>query len=148
VGRIGLIGYSLGASSAILSAARNQDVSAVVAVAPFACATDIWFANRPVFVPPFLMRIVLRLVELRKGIRAGSLCAEAVIGDISPRPLLIIQGVEDPYVPLEHTHRLFAAAGNPRTLWLIEGATHKTVPLLGLINRREALLSFLDAALR
>ena len=49
----------------------------------------------------------------------------ACIGRISPRPLFIVHGTGDDVVPLEHAHKLFAQAGEPKKLKVLEGAQHQ-----------------------
>ena len=148
VGSVGVIGYSLGASSAILSAASSPEIRAVVAVAPFACPKDLWYANRPLFIPVPFLEVVLRLAELQKGIRLDALCADEAARRLPPRALLLIQGTEDQYIPMEQTEKILRAAESSWTLWLIEGAGHKEVLGLGLLRRQQELLTFLEAALR
>lgn len=46
------------------------------------------------------------------------------IGRIAPRPVLIIHGTADQVVPVEMGKRLFDAAGDPRKIWLVDGADH------------------------
>ncbi|MBI4581131.1 MAG: alpha/beta hydrolase, partial [Planctomycetes bacterium] len=46
------------------------------------------------------------------------------VGRIAPRPLLIIHGTADEIVPVEMARRLHAAAGDPKELWLVDGADH------------------------
>jgi hypothetical protein len=43
---------------------------------------------------------------------------------ISPIPLLIVHGDQDPYFPLDHAEQLYAAARDPKELWLIPGFGH------------------------
>jgi len=50
--------------------------------------------------------------------------AENVIGQISPIPLLLIQGDADAVVDVSHAHRLFAAAREPKQLWIVPGGHH------------------------
>jgi dipeptidyl aminopeptidase/acylaminoacyl peptidase len=47
-----------------------------------------------------------------------------LIGDISPRPLLIIGESDDPEIPSSMTQALFGAAREPKSLWFIRGAQH------------------------
>ena len=49
--------------------------------------------------------------------------AEAV-ADVSPIPLLIIHGDQDPIVPSHHGQRLFELAREPKQLWMVPGAGH------------------------
>jgi uncharacterized protein len=46
------------------------------------------------------------------------------VADISPIPLLIIQGDHDPIVPVEHGRRLFDLAREPKELWIVPEGGH------------------------
>ncbi|HEY0716856.1 MAG TPA: alpha/beta fold hydrolase [Streptosporangiaceae bacterium] len=39
-------------------------------------------------------------------------------------PLLVVHGDRDPYFPVEHAHRIFRAARDPKELWLVPGFGH------------------------
>ena len=39
-------------------------------------------------------------------------------------PVLIVNGTQDSYTPIEDARALFAAASNPKELWAVEGAGH------------------------
>ncbi|RZS90779.1 alpha/beta hydrolase family protein [Motilibacter rhizosphaerae] len=43
---------------------------------------------------------------------------------IAPRPLLVVHGDRDRYFPLDHAEALYAAAGDPRELWVEHGYGH------------------------
>jgi len=43
---------------------------------------------------------------------------------ISPVPLLIVHGDQDGYFPVEHAQQIYAAAREPRELWVIQGFGH------------------------
>ncbi len=145
---VGVIGYSVGASSALLSAARNPDIEAVVAVAPFASALEVWAANRPAFFPPLALDWTRRVVEWRKGISLTAMDLGRLIPRIAPRPLLLVHGTHDERIPLSQVQRLFTAAGQPKSLWLIPNATHGSVRTYGLETRMAEVIAFFDEALR
>ncbi|MEW6331313.1 MAG: alpha/beta hydrolase [Pseudomonadota bacterium] len=46
------------------------------------------------------------------------------VADVSPIPLLIIHGDQDPIVPVHHAQRLFELAREPKRLWIVEGGSH------------------------
>jgi alpha-beta hydrolase superfamily lysophospholipase len=148
LGPIGVIGHSAGAVSGILSAARNPEIGAVVAVAPFTCVDEVWATNRPTVVPQPLLDLTLRLAEMRKGFDRRSVCTLDAVHLIAPRPLLIIHGTQDQRITQEQVHRLFAAAEEPKSLWLVEGASHNSVrdPMLDQLMPK--VIAFLDNALR
>ncbi len=147
VGPIALVGHSVGAVSAILSAARNPLVSAVIAVAPFPSVRDVWDTSRPELVPPFVLDWALWAAEKRRGFDREEIVPLKVIDQIAPRPLLIIHGTEDRRITEEQVRRLFAAALEPKTLWLVEGANHSQIRSPVLEQMSGELIAFLDAAL-
>lgn len=146
--QIGIIGHSAGAVSAILSAARNPNVGAVVAVAPYACLREVWYANRPPFVPRFISDITLWLAERWKGFDSDNVCPQEVIQRIAPRPLLLIHGTRDRRITEAQIRRLFAAAEEPKGLWLVAGATHEGIREPVLDELSPDVIAFFDAAFR
>lgn len=146
--RIGAIGHSVGAVSVILSAARNPRIEAVLAIAPFASVSQVWIGNRPRLIPPFVLDLALRLVEWRKGFSRADVCPEAVIGRIAPRPLLLVHSTCDERIPLAQAQQLFSAAGQPKTLWLMEGESHDSIRNQTLEEHASEVVAFFDAAIR
>ena len=47
-----------------------------------------------------------------------------LVGRIAPVPLLVVHGDADKYFPLGHAEALYAAAGEPRELWIEPGFGH------------------------
>jgi uncharacterized protein len=147
VRHIGVIGYSAGAVSVILSAARNPEIGAVVAVAPYTCVDEVWQTGRPVIMPAFLQDLTLWLTEKRKGFDREQICPVNVIDQIAPRPLLVIHGTDDQRILKSQVLRLFAAASQPKSLWLVPGATHNTIRTPVLDELAARVVGFMDGAL-
>jgi dipeptidyl aminopeptidase/acylaminoacyl peptidase len=123
---LGLIGYSMGAAVSLLVAAGDPDIRAVVADSSYATLTDvIAAAYRRRWLPasPFLA-VSDRYNGWRYGYRFRELRPLDSVGRIAPRPLLIIHGTRDAVTPLDHAYQLYAAAGEPKELWIAEGAHH------------------------
>ena len=146
--RIGAIGHSVGAVSSILSAARTPHIGAVVAVAPFNCVAEVWRTNRPPLVPRFVLDLTLWLTEKRKGFNSDDICPVEVVHRIAPRPLLLIHGTGDRRITEPQVRRLFAAAQEPKALWLVEGASHSSIRAPMLDRLAPDVIAFFDAALR
>ena len=125
--RIGALGVSLGGATTILAAARDPRIRAVVDDCGFA---DVESATATAFehfigLPAFpFAPLTVAISERRIGHSVSASRPVDVVGRISPRPLLIIHGLADEQVPPDHSRRLFAAAGEPKELWLVEGAGH------------------------
>ena len=123
--RIGVIGVSLGAASLVLC--RDcPPVDAVVLESMYPTIEDA-VANRlrmrlgPVGGP--LSALLLWQLPLRLGIRPDALHPIAHIGELKA-PVLIAAGSADLHTTLAETQRLFAAAAQPKELWVVDGAAH------------------------
>lgn len=124
--RIGLIGYSMGAVVSMLTAAVEPAVRAVVADSGYAALDGVIAAayrRRRVPVRP-LVALADRYNGWRYGYRFAALRPVEVVGQIAPRPLLIIHGDRDSVTPVGDAHALFAAAGEGKELWIVPGAPH------------------------
>jgi len=126
-------GCSLGGSAAILAAAQDTSIDGVIAESALArfdtfvaqgadrrlsrlgvqahWATRIWAS------------MVLQVSLWRTGVESN-VTPEESIGDIGARPVLLIHGVRDPWVPISHAHTLAQKAGSGAALWQIENAEH------------------------
>lgn len=124
--RLGLIGYSMGASVAILLAAREPRVAAVVADSPFTGIAEVIAhgATRLRLPARVIVPVADRLNGWRYGYRFGAVRPVEAVAALSPRPLLLIHGEDDTLIPVAHAHALFAAAREPKKLWLIPSAEH------------------------
>jgi len=125
--RIGIYGFSMGASTAILAAARTHAFSAVVVDSAFTSLKDLarsvitGFYHLPSF--PFLHLAVLGY-ELYFQTGINNISPVSAIKDISPAPVFIIAGDGDKLIPAENGRKLFTAAGEPKELWIIPNADH------------------------
>jgi alpha-beta hydrolase superfamily lysophospholipase len=51
--------------------------------------------------------------------------ATAVVSDVAPLPLALVQSTHDDFVPVADARRIFAHASAPKQLWLVEAADHR-----------------------
>lgn len=146
--QIGAIGHSAGAVSIILSAARNPKIDALVVAAPFTSLQDIWDENRPKIIPSKLYDLAMQLSELRKGFSRQQVKPLEVIDQISPRPILFVDGMEDRRIPVDQAINLYDAAGHPKQLIWLPTATHSQVRSPGLDNLIQPIVKFFDKSLQ
>ncbi len=127
----GTIGSSQGATSAILAAANDQRIALVVAQGTGTDLEDMMEANPALSrAPRWLLSAFAMHYYYRQGapwsvIRQGGVWPIDVIHEIAPRPLLLIQGENDEMAPLPLARQIFEAAGEPKSLWVVEGAGHR-----------------------
>lgn len=143
--RIAIVGHSAGATSAILSAARNPRIGAVVAVAPFNCVAEVWRTSRPAFVPHFVLDWTLWVIGLQRGFHHDEVCPLDVVDLIAPRPLLVIHGTGDRRITEKQVRRLFEAAKGPKSLWMVDGASHASIRNPVLDELVPEVIFFLDS---
>jgi alpha-beta hydrolase superfamily lysophospholipase len=125
-GQIGLLGYSMGGAVAILVAAADPSVRAVVADSSYAAISDVIanaYRRRRLPAQPFLA-VSDRYNGWRYGYRYAALRPVDAIGRLAPRPVLLIHGAADELTPVAHAEELYAAAGEPKDLWIVPGAPH------------------------
>lgn len=118
--RIGMFGVSMGAALAIEYSARNLQIRALIADCAFSSIADTvemsvtYFTGLPAF--PFAP-MILFWMEREIGVDSSSIDAKRWIAQISPRPVLVMQGGADEVVSPESGDLLFKAAGEPKELW-------------------------------
>lgn len=132
--RIAYVGFSMGASTALLCAGALSDLAAVVLIAPYARlegaleARTRRFAGlalRPIFSPALSLYERLLHVDLRsiEPVRSSALLA--------PAPLLLLGGQEDWRSPPADLQAILQQAGQPKELRLLPGHDHLDLRALG-----------------
>jgi uncharacterized protein len=127
--KIGVIGFSMGASTALVAAAKDDRIQAVIADSPFANLHDYLEANLPVWshLPnwPFTPEILWEC-RVINGLDARQVNPLSGLAQWKPRPLLLIAGTADDTIPMANSQELYnVVKNNPDdTLWIVDGATH------------------------
>jgi len=128
---LSLLGFSAGAAVSVYAAARDKRVSSVVACACPAEFSLVSIADSPrALVDHFRGIGAIRDDDFpvsAKGWFSGFELVKPIsyIARISPRPLLLVHGSQDETVEVSHAHRLYARAGEPKQLAIVEGAGHR-----------------------
>jgi fermentation-respiration switch protein FrsA (DUF1100 family) len=120
---LGLIGYSMGAAVAVMSAARDERVEAIVADSPFASERRMVRALLRKRVHR-LSRPVGALTEHLLPYDPGEVEPLGEVAKIAPRASLFIHSLLDETCAPEDSLKLYEAAGEPKEVWLLEGAGH------------------------
>ena len=118
--RIAIMGLELGGSIGIMGAAGDQRIAAVVAEAPYASLNLALqdALDETVAVPGFLRPLTTYLVKRRIAEDIQDRAPLQAAAKLA-RPLLII---EDSAAHTDQTQQMFAAAQQPKTLWVAHGA--------------------------
>lgn len=135
---IGLFGISRGACAAIIAAAQNPAVRALVCDGAFSTDCTIeylmkrWayiFATVKVVYenhPPVFWRFLrwCMLCCAAREFRCNFPSVRKAILRMTPRPMLFIHGEKDSYLPVEQSRLLYALAPQPKAFWIAAGARH------------------------
>jgi fermentation-respiration switch protein FrsA (DUF1100 family) len=81
------------------------------------------------------------------GMPLGEASPESVVSSIAPRHVFFVGGGADPIVPETMTRRLYEAAREPKTLWIVEGAGHGNYQLVAPDEYRSRLVEFFSRVL-
>ena len=128
--RIGVYGFSSAGATAVMAAARLPQLKAVVAEGGYGdFAEESLTPGEPRNVLSGYFETVFlwsarQTYGLLTGLDVNLLSPTDVIGQIAPRPILLIYGSRE--VSLVGGQRQQAAAGENAELWVVEGAGHGT----------------------
>lgn len=122
--RLVLVGHSGGGWAAVVAAAHDRRVRGV-AVYGAAAALDTRRWTREVVEREFTPWLSITPEQfLEQQPLPASMLALEQAGAIAPRPLLVVHGTEDSWVPLAEAEQLYERASDPRRLVVVEGANH------------------------
>ena len=125
-GRITVVGHSLGGWAAIVTAAAEPRLRAVAvygAAARLGGALALSPAQVELEFTRFLATTPGEFAAQRDEL-AERMSALDAVAAISPRPLLIVHGTEDLWVPVAQARELRARAGTPCRYVEVDGANH------------------------
>jgi len=129
--RVCLLGFSGGAAVSVYVAAHDRRVSLVVTCA---CPADFAALSQKETPAETIGRFrqigAIRdndfppsIEDWQRGFEM--VCPVKWVDRISPRPLLLVHGDADELIPIEHAHRLYQKAKEPKELKIIPGGKHR-----------------------
>lgn len=116
---IALLGFSMGAGTAILAGCQETAVDAVIADSPFANLNK--HLSEKSFPVNYILMPVLTLLT---GLDPKQVSPAREVASLVPRPLMLIHGDADRVVPAKNSKEIFQAAGDNASLWIVQGADH------------------------
>jgi len=148
---LGVMAYSMGAAVAIMCSAHLPEIEAIIADSPFATHTSVvdYNVRRAMHMPsaPFAW-----LADYLLGWRAGYHFRQVEplrdIAQIAPRPILLIHGGKDTVVDPHDAPLLYAAAQEPKELWMVAQADHCGAYFADRPKYVQKVLAFFEENLR
>jgi fermentation-respiration switch protein FrsA (DUF1100 family) len=147
--RIGVIGVSLGAASLVL-AGIDPPANAVVLESMYPTIAEAVADRLAMRLGTFgsqLAPVLLWQLPLRIGIDADQLRPIEHLPRLNA-PVLIASGMDDLHTTATETRRLFAAASEPKELWLVDRAAHVDLHALDPPAYEAKVYAFLNKHLR
>jgi uncharacterized protein len=150
--RVGVLGFSMGGTVALVTAAVYEDINAVVADSPFvyvlsAVAGGLIERGVPEGLAFLLARVFAITACLRMRLNLFDIDLVRWIQRVAPRPLLLIFGEQDVIVPPSEVDVIFARAGEPKEVWRVPDAAHRNIHVRQPEEYRRRILEFFNAHL-
>ena len=120
-GKIGVLGYSLGAASVVYAAAEEGDIGAIWIDSAYADVKSVieksWVSESGL--PMVFLYSAEGMIRLLYGYNITSSRPIDQIGKISPRPIFLAHCKEDNMIPISHMDELQTVAQSTHT-WVID----------------------------
>ena len=140
---IGAAGLSMGGAATILAAARDRRIAAVAADSAFATLREVVLGGMRARYHPPQFPVAPLFIRFAEALARASIHAVRpldAVAAVAPRPLLLIHTAGDWLIPVAHARALYAAAGAPKTLWIVPGEEHAAA----FLHTRDEYVARLD----
>lgn len=150
IDKVGVYGFSLGAAVAILTASTEKDIKVVVSDSSFTSLKvqgERLLKSSLLPKMPFLY-VATFIYEIMFKTDIEKIAPVHFIEKISPTPIFIIGGEGDTQMPASDAEELFKNAIEPKSLWIVKGASHGgTISSAGR-EYEERIIEFFDKYLK
>ena len=130
VTEVGILAYSMGASTVLLAAPDHPEMRAIVADSPFADLYSILEGQRAKtnMPPSFFNPGIILMSQVLYGINPMENQPKEAMARLGHLPILIIHSTVDDLVPVSNAYELQkAGASNPNLeVWIVKGSGHVT----------------------
>jgi pimeloyl-ACP methyl ester carboxylesterase len=126
VGKVGVLGVSYGAATAIQWAAKDSRIAGVVAVAPFASLRAVVPGYVPVKLPSSFVNACVDRAGERGGFDPDD-ASPAAAAAKTRAPLLLVHGRDDMRIPYWHSELIAASAAGPHEVLIVPGEDHDSI---------------------
>lgn len=148
--RIGIIGFSMGASLGFVHASVDSRISALICDSPFTSSEELILNRVRRFfpLPLFFLRLSTRLfTKLLFGYNNRGIDVKDYAKKISLNNLLVVVSGGDSVIPPSHQREVFNIAPLPKEVWEFEDADHCGAYFLDRVGYVKRIIAFFDDAL-
>ncbi|MEX1037748.1 MAG: alpha/beta fold hydrolase [Acidimicrobiia bacterium] len=142
VSSVGVIGHSVGAGAAILSASRGDKLDAVVSISAPAHPGDM-MRRQMTSIPKPVLTLILAAIQRIIGYRFDAFAPRNRIGLVQA-PVMLVHGADDTVVSIDSLYELAAAHPTAETLVVADAAHSDLAPFE---NRVGDIIEFLRRSL-
>jgi fermentation-respiration switch protein FrsA (DUF1100 family) len=147
--RVGVLGFSMGGTVALATAAVYEDINAVVADSPFvyvlsAVAGGLIERGLSEGLSFLLARLFVITACLRMQLNLFDIDLARWVHRVAPRPLLLIFGEQDVFVSKSEVELLFTRAREPKEVWRVPDAAHRNIHLRQPDEYRRRICEFFE----
>lgn len=122
---VAALGVSEGAAAALFAGSHGAPLAAIIADSSYASLSAMLKRIPPLdSLNPLFDNTVLWELGLMKGRAIRNLAPSQAAAQLGTTPLMVINGGEDPLVPVADARMIFAAAQGPKELWIVPDAGH------------------------
>lgn len=143
--RIGVFGVSMGGAIAIMAAAEEPGIKAVVTDSAYADISDMIEPGIVAFLGKLALPfapLIVRYAETMMGIRRQDIRPEKAASEMGKRPLFVIHGLNDALTHPHSAHKIYEAASGPKELWLLPDCGHGCAPSVAPAEYRRRINDF------
>lgn len=148
--RIGVLGVSMGAATALLAAEHDPSIRAIAADSAYASLPDMVTPGLRAFVgrtATLFAPLIVWFGETMLGIKASDVAPERSAARMGSRHLLVIHGEQDDLTHPDSATRIFEAAAGPKELWIVPECGHSAGPQVSPLEYKERVNAFFRRAL-
>ncbi len=148
-GKIGVFGTSMGAAIAIQAAGIEPRIEAVAAEGCFTNLRTITvdYQKRLLRLPwHFLRNIAIKRAEGMAHFRHHDVSPLKAVSGVRS-PILFIHGTADTHIKYQYSQKLFAAANQPKELFLVDFANHTDIHSVGKSEYEKKIIGFFERTL-
>jgi uncharacterized protein len=148
--RIGALGVSMGAATALMAAEEDPHIKSIVADSAYANLTDMVQPGLRTFVgapAAYFAPLIVRFAETMSGMKSSEVRPVKSAARMGNRPLFVIHGTNDDLTDPASAGKIFAAAQGPKELWMVPDCGHGQGPVVSPEEYKHRINDFFQRTL-